>query len=45
MNIPTGLGSIIAIIVLILAIVLAFTGQLGLVIAALLAGLAIARLT
>jgi uncharacterized membrane protein YhhN len=42
--IPTGLGAIIAIVVLILAIVLAVIGQLPMPIAGLIAALAVARL-
>lgn len=45
MAVPTGLGSIIAIIVLVVAIVFAVIGELGLPIAALIGALAIARLT
>lgn len=45
MTIPAGLGQIIAILVLVLAIVLAFVGQLPLVVAALVAAPERARLT
>jgi len=45
MAIPTGLGQIIAIIVLVVAIVFAVIGELGLPVAALIAALAVARLT
>ncbi len=45
MTFPTGLGSVIAIIVLVVAIVLAIIGQLPMIVAGLIAALAIARLT
>ncbi len=45
MTIPTGLGQVLAIIVLVLSIGLAAVGQLPLVVAALVAALAVARLT
>ena len=45
MTIPTNLGSIIAIVVLVVAIVLLIVGQLPLTVGALIAALAVARLT
>jgi hypothetical protein len=45
MTIPSGLGAIIAIVVLVLAVVLIVVGQLPLVIGGLIAALAVARLT
>ena len=45
MTIPTNLGSIIAIVVLVAAIVLLIVGQLPLTVGALIAALAVARLT
>jgi hypothetical protein len=42
---PMSIGSVIAIIVLILAIILVIIGQLPLVVGALIAALALARLT
>lgn len=45
MTLPAGLGVIIAIVVLVLAVILGFIGQLDPPIAALFAALALARLT
>ena len=45
MQIPTGLGSLIAIVVLVVAIVLLIVGQIPIAVGALIAALAVARLT
>ncbi len=42
---PSGLGAVLAVIILVLAIVLCILGKLPLLLAALIGGLALARLT
>jgi hypothetical protein len=44
-TLPTGLGAVIAIIVLVLCVVFAVVGELPLVLAGLIGALAVARLT
>lgn len=44
MTLPTGLGAVLALVVLVLALVLAAVGQLALPVAGLIAALAVARL-